>query len=425
MPTTINIPCTAVILPTKGELADTLMQLASSEIQEVRDALDDLEDVLGDFPMSIPNPLYDDLSVPEIEWERKIQAIQSEYHIYVQTKILEVINKVVSVDFEVSIGGLNISVLNIWSDPDYITTIKNSVCENIDVYYELVPEHYRTMNGRFGLDSHELKCDVAWSYIMSLIQSGALGLIKAGIGKVIDEFKEIWDELGFSTFSEDLSFPPDIPTLLSNIIDDETKDIREQIDELKNLSLASFTLRDLIGGDLENHGISIDELDMQRLLEKIQDFESEWPTYLYKKYLETIAKFLDAVGLGKVLDFIIFDFCDFLELIGMPKQITLESIVEISALSNSSVASLPTISSVSVDRSGSLRYIATEGQTVFSGPDMHGTSGLNTRPRFLFVNGRKKIPGEIPSSEAYYNEDEQSITLSTATKEGDSIFILD
>ena len=56
---------------------------------------------------------------------------------------------------------------------------------------------------------------------------------------------------------------------------------------------------------------------------------------------------------------------------------------------------------------------------------MHGTSGLNTRPRFLFVNGRKKIPGEIPSSEAYYNEDEQSITLSTATKEGDSIFILD
>ena len=107
----------------------------------------------------------------------------------------------------------------------------------------------------------------------------------------------------------------------------------------------------------------------------------------------------------------------------MPKQITLESVLEIAPLTNSSVASLPTISNITVDRSGSLKYIATQGQTTFSGPDIHGNSGLNNSPRFVFINGTKKIPGVIPSSEVLYQDN--SIIISAGTNEGDTIFILD
>lgn len=419
---TINIPCSSVILPTKAELTNIFIQLVNSPYDEVKEALDDIDKLLGNFPVSVPRPLFNELDIPEIEWEKRIHAMVQEYHNYVGTRILEVINKVVSIDFEIPvIGGLKIDILKIWSDPSYLKSIKKITCENIDTIYALVPDQYKTYDGRYGLDSKELQCEVAFSYIMSQLNGGILGLIMTGISGAIEEFKDIWDEIGGDSFA---GFPDDIdPTsLVQTLLGDEKKSIQDKIDALKNISIGPFSLLDALGGEFDT-SIDIAERDMNRLLEKLQDFLQEYPTFLYKQYMESIAKFLDAIGLGKVLEFITFDFCDFLELIGMPKSITLESVLEIAPLTNSSVASLPTISNITVDRSGSLKYIATQGQTTFSGPDIHGNSGLNNSPSFVFINGTKKIPGVIPSSEVLYQDN--SIIISAGTNEGDTIFILD
>ena len=418
---TINIPCSSVILPTKAELTNIFIQLVNSPYDEVKEALDDIDKLLGNFPVSVPRPLFNELDIPEIEWEKRVTAMIQEYHNYVGTRILEVINKVVSINFEIPvIGGMRIDILKIWSDPSYLKSIKKITCENIDTIYALVPDQYKTYDGRYGLDSKELQCEVAFSYIMSQLNGGILGLIIGGISGAIDAFDEIWDELGLPSFG---GFDFTDPTsLVQAILADETKSIQDKLDALSNISIGPFSLLDALGGEFET-SIDIAERDMNRILEKLQDFLQEYPTYLYKVYMESIAKFLDAIGLGKILDFILFDFCDFLELIGMPKQITLESVLEIAPLTNSSVASLPTISSVSLDRSGSLKYTATQGQTTFSGPDIHGNSGLNSKPRFVFINGTKKIPGVIPSSEVLYQDN--SIIISAGTNEGDTIFILD
>ena len=418
---TINIPCSSVILPTKAELTNIFIQLVNSPYDEVKEALDDIDKLLGNFPVSVPRPLFNELDIPEIEWEKRVTAMIQEYHNYVGTRILEVINKVVSINFEITvIGGMRIDILKIWSDPSYLKSIKKITCENIDTIYALVPDQYKTYDGRYGLDSKELQCEVAFSYIMSQLNGGILGLIIGGISGAIDAFDEIWDELGLPSFG---GFDFTDPTsLVQAILADETKSIQDKLDALSNISIGPFSLLDALGGEFET-SIDIAERDMNRILEKLQDFLQEYPTYLYKVYMESIAKFLDAIGLGKILDFIIFDFCDFLELIGMPKQITLESVLEIAPLTNSSVASLPTISSVSLDRSGSLKYTAIQGQTTFSGPDIHGNSGLNSKPRFVFINGTKKIPGVIPSSEVLYQDN--SIIISAGTNEGDTIFILD
>ena len=418
---TINIPCSSVILPTKAELTNIFIQLVNSPYDEVKEALDDIDKLLGNFPVSVPRPLFNELDIPEIEWEKRVTAMIQEYHNYVGTRILEVINKVVSIDFEIPvIGGMRIDILKIWSDPSYLKSIKKITCENIDTIYALVPDQYKTYDGRYGLDSKELQCEVAFSYIMSQLNGGILGLIIGGISGAIDAFDEIWDELGLPSFG---GFDFTDPTsLVQAILADETKSIQDKLDALSNISIGPFSLLDALGGEFET-SIDIAERDMNRILEKLQDFLQEYPTYLYKVYMESIAKFLDAIGLGKILDFILFDFCDFLELIGMPKQITLETVLEIAPLTNSSVASLPTISSVSLDRSGSLKYTAIQGQTTFSGPDIHGNSGLNSKPRFVFINGTKKIPGVIPSSEVLYQDN--SIIISAGTNEGDTIFILD
>ncbi len=418
---TINIPCSSVILPTKAELTNIFIQLANSPYDEVKEALDDIDKLLGNFPVSVPRPLYNELDIPEIEWEKRITAMVQEYHNYVGVRILEIVNKVVPIDFEIPvIGGLRIDILKIWSDPSYIKSIKKITCENIDTIYALVPDQYKTYDGRYGLDSKELQCDVAFSYIMSQLNGGILGLIMNGISGAIDVFDEIWDTLGLPSFA---GFDFTDPTsLVQSILADQTKSVQDKLDALSNIAIGPFSLIDALGGEFDT-SIDIAERDMNRLLEKLQDFIQEYPTYLYKVYMESIAKFLDAIGLGKILEFIVFDFCDFLSLIGMPKSITLESVLEIAPLTNSSVASLPTISNISVDRSGSLKYIATQGQTEFTGVDIHGNSGLNSKPRFVFINGTKKIPGVILSSEVLYSDN--TITISAGTNEGDTIFILD
>jgi len=419
---TFNIPCSSVILPTPAELTNIFIQMSNSPIDEIRDALDDIDKLLGNFPISIPHPVFDELDIPEIEWEMRVNAMVKEYHLYVGTKIAELIDKVIPLPsgwFVITVAGIQVDVLKMWSDPSYMVSLKKITCENLDTIYALVPEQYKSMNGKYGFDNKELQCDVAFSYIMSQLQGGLLGFIKMGISGAIEEFKDIWNEIGGSSFSDTFVDPT---SLIQNIIDDETKSIKEKLELLKGISIGDFSLLDFLGGEFDT-SIDIAERDMRRLLDKLQDAIQEFPTYLYKQYMEGIADFLDAIGLGKVLEFITFDFCDFLELIGMPKSITLESVLEIAPLTNSSVASLPTISNITVDRSGSLKYIATQGQTTFSGPDIHGNSGLNNSPSFVFINGRKKIPGVIPSSEVLYQDN--SIIISAGTNEGDTIFILD
>ena len=53
---------------------------------------------------------------------------------------------------------------------------------------------------------------------------------------------------------------------------------------------------------------------------------------LFNIWLKKIKKFLDAIGLGKLLDFLTLTFCDVLELIGLPLEIPIPGLDKIAAL---------------------------------------------------------------------------------------------
>ena len=128
---------------------------------------------------------------------------------------------------------------------------------------------------------------------------------------------------------------------------------------------------------------------MDRLIERIRDFGEEWPKFLIQEYIQKIKKFLDAIGLGAILDWVVFDFCKFLKVIGMPSQINLTSAIELLPLTDISTVSLPTLSPVTIDRSGTYKFTATEeNQTIFSGIDIHGTNMiLDENPQLVTVDG--------------------------------------
>ena len=383
----ITVPpleCPKVILPTKADLVNMFSQLANLPAQliaagqeevakQIQDILDEVRSLL-----SIYDPKFDGLSIPEIEWEIMITRLVQDYPMYVQQKILELISKLVPIDFKIPVLGLSIDILKIFT-AEGIDDIKKQLsgmsddmkaqiqalkddaslsaadlqkelqklaelrAEITDKFWAMLPESYKLFGGDFGLSSIELKVETIWSYIRSKLNGGMTGLLADAFKALIKLFKIPWDLLGLP----DIPLPlPDlnVESILQAIIDawKKKKDATyaELIESLESVSLVGFTLIDLIGGKIEESIVSA-ERKIERLMEAARDFGANWPRYLLVKWMEIVTKFFETIGLGALVQWITFTFCDFLNILGFPKTIDL-SFSEDITVGSSTEAVLPT-----------------------------------------------------------------------------------
>jgi len=381
------IECPKVILPTKGDLVNMFSQLANLPAQliaagqeevakQIQDILDEVRSLL-----SIYDPKFDGLSIPEIEWEIMITRLVQDYPMYVQQKILELISKLVPIDFKIPVLGLSIDILKIFT-AEGIDDIKKQLsgmsddmkaqiqalkddaslsaadlqkelqklaelrAEITDKFWAMLPESYKLFGGDFGLSSIELKVETIWSYIRSKLNGGMTGLLADAFKALIKLFKIPWDLLGLP----DIPLPlPDlnVESILQAIIDAWKKKFEEGkatyadlIEELEKVKLAGFDLLSLIGGKIEE-SIETAERKIERLMEAARDFGANWPRYLLVKWMEIVTKFFETIGLGALVQWITFTFCDFLNILGFPKTIDL-SFSEDITVGKTTEAVLPT-----------------------------------------------------------------------------------
>ena len=381
------IECPKVILPTKADLVNVFSQLANLPAQliaagqeevakQIQDILDEVRSLL-----SIYDPKFDGLSIPEIEWEIMITRLVQDYPMYVQQKILELISKLVPIDFKIPVLGLSIDILKIFT-AEGIDDIKNQLsgmsddmkaqiqalkddaslsaadlqkelqklaelrAEITDKFWAMLPESYKLFGGDFGLSSIELKVETIWSYIRSKLNGGMTGLLADAFKALIKLFKIPWDLLGLP----DIPLPlPDlnVESILQAIIDAWKKKVEQGkatyadlIEELEKVKLVGFDLLSLIGGKIEE-SIETAERKIERLMEAARDFGANWPRYLLVKWMEIVTKFFETIGLGALVEWITFTFCDFLNILGFPKTIDLSFSEDITE-GKTSTAVLPT-----------------------------------------------------------------------------------
>ena len=381
------IECPKVILPTKADLVNMFSQLANLPAQliaagqeevakQIQDILDEVRSLL-----SIYDPKFDGLSIPEIEWEIMITRLVQDYPMYVQQKILELISKLVPIDFVIPVLGLKIDILKIFT-PEGVEDIKKQLtgmtedmnnkiqalkddltlspgdlqkelqklaelrAEITDKFWAMLPESYKLFGGDFGLSSIELKVETIWSYIRSKLNGGMTGLLADAFKALIKLFKIPWDLLGLP----DIPLPlPDlnVESILQAIIDAWKKKVEQGkatyadlIEELESVKLAGFDLLSLIGGKIEE-SIETAERKIERLMEAARDFGANWPRYLLVKWMEIVTKFFETIGLGALVEWITFTFCDFLNILGFPKTIDLSFSEDITE-GKASTAVLPT-----------------------------------------------------------------------------------
>jgi hypothetical protein len=314
------LECPDVLLPTPANLSNLFGGLATMSYRypdELADLKAKLEQIEEDI-LDIYNPKWEKIDIPEKKWDIMMTRLAAEYPMYVQKKILELINSLFPIEFNVTILGISIDILEFLEDP---SSIRDSLeLEEIDSIYDLIPDEYKVWD---KFETADFKKESVINYIRSEVAKKMNLLMHGGFTGLIDLFDEIWDALGL----------PSIPALeeldLETLIRDKTTE------ELESISIFGYSLNDLLGGEFDNN-VDIDEYNKERLLKRAREFAEEWQTYLIKKWMEKVTSFFDAIGLGALTQWITFTFCDFLTIIGFPTTIDLPpSIQTVVASTNS------------------------------------------------------------------------------------------
>ena len=391
----ISLPCEPVLLPKPSDLTNifnsiinqiALLEMSGleKEAQELRDLLEGIEKILGSFPMSISDPVFPTITVPEIEWERRITAMIQEYHLFVQVKIMEIVNTVLPISFSVPVMGLSIDVVKLFTDPNYKAILKSQISANVDSFYALIPDTYKVFDGTYGLEVNDFKAEAVWNYIMSQLNKGALGILHGAFGGLIDKFSAIWSALGLpalpvlTDLNVEALIQARIQAIEAQIKNLDPKDIdaaealrREGLAALEKISLVGYSLMDLLGGEPNDFVESL-EKRMDRFKTRLRDFGEEWPEFLIKEWMQKVTAFFEAIGLGALVQWITFTFCDFLKLIGLPSTISIPSTITVTipAIKNLPASDLlPTLSADNNPVSGFSNITTTEGQTTLGGGD--------------------------------------------------------
>ena len=314
------LECPDVLLPTPANLSNLFGGLATMSYRypdELADLKEKLEQIEEDI-LDIYNPKWEKIDIPEKKWDIMMTRLAAEYPMYVQKKILELINSLFPIEFNVTILGISIDILEFLEDP---SSIRDSLeLGEIDSIYDLIPDEYKVWD---KFETAYFKKESVINYIRSEVAKKMNLLMHGGFTGLIDLFDEIWDTLGL----------PSIPALeeldLEALIRDKTTE------ELESISIFGYSLNDLLGGEFDNN-VDIDEYNKERLLKRAREFAEEWQTYLIKKWMEKVTSFFDAIGLGALTQWITFTFCDFLTIIGFPTTIDLPpSIQTVVASTNS------------------------------------------------------------------------------------------
>ena len=333
-------------------------------IEEIESKIEELEDIMeGIADLLSPYWKKGQIRDWEKEAEDAIDELIQEFHIYIPVKMLELINKIIPLSFEVPILGLSIDVLKI-TDPAYQEELVNQIKNDVDKFYSMVDAKAQYYKGEFGLICDEYKAKLTWQYIKSEIMDWCTNTLHKMFTKLIDKFKEIWDALGLPSIIDLLNFDAEAwirlqIDLAKEKMDREVERIENQaeqlqedienfdaneeiskikgqmIDEVMDLSIPlpspfDISIKEIFGGDIDKTVISIEE-EIDKVVVAARDWKTITAKELFNIWLKKIKKFLDAIGLGKLLDFLTLTFCDVLELIGVPTSfdITLPELPEL------------------------------------------------------------------------------------------------
>jgi len=400
------LECPAVLLPTPADLTNLFGSLATfpaklrvlavttakeeaTKLLEQAKQIQDIIDGIRKF-FAAYDPDWKKISFPEKEWEIMVQRLIEEFPMYVQAQIIKLITSIIPISINLSLMGLTIDVIKLVTDRNYLSELLSTLKgETIDKLYEIIDDAYKLFSGEFGLENLELKAKQIADYIKNeatkFMNNALFGVFTA----LLKKFKIIWDALGLDALVALVTM--DVGALIKGIIDEKKAEYASALaalgdnplqsakDKLKvllndgiasgleDLELFGFKVKSLLGGVFTDTTETI-EATIARITAKIKEFVENWQSFLFKTWMQKITSFLKAIGLGTLVSWLTFDFCDFLKVLGIwPIDLDLSSFSNISSVATDFTSGLPTLSVADNPVDTFTEEIMEAGQTVIEG----------------------------------------------------------
>jgi hypothetical protein len=365
---------TKILVEIEKALADGLTELAAELTALYEDIIGIYEDTLGQitslldiiapFPLSVDSIPYPSITQLNTEWVARGKAIVSEYSTFLIQKMLDLISSLIPVSFLVPVPFFGtIDIVKFSNDAVYRASLKQQLADDIDAVIALIPssigDMYSGLNG--GIASIEMQIQEIWQWFVQQITTGGYELLYSALEALIEEFKDIWDELGLPAIIDLLTL--DIEglidaaiaqaTLIADGVIAQATSIYDDVNSLflagkateleletaiESLSTAISGKWDLILNyvlDIGVFGITVRDMVtlyddastvtvegiLNTVISQAKDWATKYPIKLLLEWMDLVTEFLEAIGLSALLDFIKFTLCDFLELIGFPLSI--------------------------------------------------------------------------------------------------------
>jgi hypothetical protein len=155
--------------------------------------------------------------------------------------------------------------------------------------------------------------------------------LQTDIGKLNRKIKKLKEELADPDISmeDHIAKTEELEKLIQEKKDLENKLIEEGgkfrsiiKEKILGLELFGFSIKSILG-EIKSTAASIEE-EISEMLLALEDFKLNWHKKIMFDWVKIIKKFLSAIGLGGIFEFVFLTWCDFLKLIGMPFSIDLK-----------------------------------------------------------------------------------------------------
>lgn len=356
-----SLKCDASILPDFGNLSDFGRQLGSvpgqlgrmaicladEQLAALREAIDKilqaLESVFGEFPWSVPTPLWGNLKAPEWEMELKLSAMFQEFKIYLITRMLEILGELVGPWLQIPIPFVPGCVLGDLLTAEGRAKIRRTISEQLDAIAEALglPWDF-TFSGELGMDSIEARAQMIVSRIYSEIIKTLNNVLHAALGALIQAFQQIWNQLGLPALVALLTI--DFEALFDSIwnqVKDLAISMAEKLERVINFFL-DLDLKSLIEGALgaianlwpfpfsvralleqvegllnAEYNLQSVEIRFTRIMNAVKALFENLATMIMEIWLQAVTAFIQQV-IAPLMQFIPFTMCAFLTLVAAP-----------------------------------------------------------------------------------------------------------
>ena len=156
-------------------------------------------------------------------------------------------------------------------------------------------------------------------------------MLQTDIGKLNDKIEKLKEELADPDISmeDHIKKTEELEKLIQEKKDLENKLIEEGgkfrsliREKILGLNLFGFSISSILG-EIKSTTASIEE-EVSEMLLALEDFKLNWHKKILFDWVKIVKKFLSAIGLGSLFEFVFLTWCDFLKLIGMPMSIDLK-----------------------------------------------------------------------------------------------------